>query len=42
MIVLTTDHTFAEEGSRTVPQFLALASWCDGKLAEYETRKAMA
>lgn len=33
---LTTDHKFAEEGSRTIPQFLALASWCDGKLAEWE------
>ncbi len=36
IIFLTTDHKFAEEGSRTVPQFLALASWCDGKLAEWE------
>ncbi len=33
---LTTDHKFAEEGSRTIPQFLALASWCDSKLAEWE------
>ncbi len=33
---LTTDHRFAEEGSRTIPQFLALASWCDSKLAEWE------
>lgn len=40
VIFLTTDHKFAEEGSRTVPQFLALASWCDGKLAEHEARKA--
>ncbi len=36
---LTTDHKFAEEGSRTIPQFLALASWCDGKLAEWEKAK---
>src|SRR4029077_16603075 len=42
VIFLTTDHKFAEEGSRTVPQFLALASWCDSKLAEWEPRKASA
>lgn len=40
VIFLTTDHKFAEEGSRTVPQFLALASWCDGKLAEWEKEQA--
>jgi hypothetical protein len=40
VIFLTTDHKFAEEGSRTVNQFLALASWCDGKLAEHEAKKA--
>ena len=40
VIFLTTDHRFAEEGSRTVPQFLALASWADGKLAEFEAKKA--
>ena len=39
-IFLTTDHKFAEEGSRTVPQFLALASWCDSRLAEWEAQKA--
>ena len=33
---LTTDHRFAAEGSRTVPQFLALASWCDGELSAWE------
>lgn len=33
---LTTDHKFAAEGSRTIPQFLALASWCDGELAKWE------
>lgn len=40
VIFLTTDHKFAEEGSRTIPQFLALASWCDGKLSEFEHGKA--
>lgn len=38
VIFLTTDHKFAEEGSRTVPQFLAIASWCDGKLAEHDAK----
>lgn len=42
IIFLTTDHKFAEEGSRTVSQFLALSSWCDGKLAEWEAKKASA
>jgi hypothetical protein len=40
ILFLTTDHRFAEEGSRTIPQFLALASWCDGKLAEWEAKRA--
>ncbi len=40
IIFLTTDHKFAEEGSRTIPQFLALASWADGLLAEHESQKA--
>lgn len=39
---LTTDHKFAEEGSRTIPQFLALASWADGKLSEWETAQRKA
>jgi hypothetical protein len=39
---LTTDHKFAAEGSRTIPQFLALASWCDGELAEWEQQQARA
>jgi hypothetical protein len=39
---LTTDHRFAAEGSRTIPQFLALASWCDGELAEWEKKQARA
>lgn len=33
-VFLTTDHRFAEEGSRTVGQLRALASWCDGRLRE--------
>jgi hypothetical protein len=40
VIFLTTDHRFAEDGSRTLPQFLALASWCDGLLAEHESKRA--
>lgn len=36
VVFLTTDHKFAEEGSRTIPQFLALASWCDSKLVDWE------
>lgn len=35
-IFLTTNHDFAEKGSRTIPQFAALASWCDSKLTEWE------
>lgn len=34
IVFLTTDHKFAEEGSRTVGQMAGLASWCDGRLAE--------
>ena len=33
-VFLTTDHQFAENGSRTIPQFRAMASWCDSKLVE--------
>lgn len=40
VIFLTTDHPFAEDGSRTPNQFLALASWCDGLLATHEHQKA--
>jgi len=39
IVFLTTDHQFAESGSRTITQFAALASWCDGKLAEWEARR---
>lgn len=34
IVFLTTDHDFAEKGSRTVAQFRSMASWCDGRLAE--------
>jgi len=40
IVFLTTDHQFAESGSRTITQFAALASWCDGKLAEWEASRA--
>jgi uncharacterized protein YdaU (DUF1376 family) len=33
-VFLTTDHEFAEKGSRTMAQFRSMASWCDSKLAE--------
>jgi 5-methylcytosine-specific restriction endonuclease McrA len=33
-VFLTTDHQFAENGSRTMAQFRSMASWCDGKLRE--------
>jgi hypothetical protein len=39
---LTTDHKFAAEGSRTIPQFLALASWADGELAAWELQHPVA
>ncbi len=42
VIFLTTNHDWAEQGSRTVPQFLGLASWCDGKLAAHEASKGAA
>jgi hypothetical protein len=35
---LTTDHKFATEGSRTIPQMRAIASWLDGQLAEWEAK----
>jgi hypothetical protein len=34
IVFLTTDHKFAEEGSRTIGQFAAMASWCDSRLVE--------
>lgn len=37
---LTTDHKFAAEGSRTISQFKAIASWVDGELAAWETKQA--
>lgn len=39
---LTTNHKFAEEGSRTIPQLRALASWLDGELAKWEHAHASA
>jgi len=33
-VFLTTDHEFAEKGSRTMAQFRSLASWCDSRLRE--------
>lgn len=33
-VFLTTDHEFAEKGSRTMAQFRSMASWCDSRLAE--------
>jgi hypothetical protein len=33
-VFLTTDHEFAERGSRTMAQFRSMASWADGKLRE--------
>lgn len=38
-IFLTTDNEFAEKGSRTIPQFASMASWADGKLAEWEAKQ---
>ena len=37
-VFLTTDHDFAEKGSRTMAQFRSLASWCDSQLVEYEAK----
>lgn len=34
VVFLTTDHKFAEEGSRTVGQMAALASWCDDRITK--------
>jgi len=33
-VFLTTDHEFAEKGSRTIAQFRSMASWCDSRLIE--------
>lgn len=41
-IFLTTDHEWVERGSRTIPQFAGLASWCDIKLTEWEQKQAVA
>ena len=34
IVFLTSNHEFAEKGSRTIPQFRAMASWCDSRLCE--------
>ena len=34
-VFMTTDHEFAEKGSRTMAQFRSLASWCDSRLREH-------
>jgi len=36
IVFLKTDHQFAQDGSRTIGQFAALASWCDDRLREVE------
>jgi hypothetical protein len=36
-VFLKTDHDFAANGSRTIGQFAALASWCDDRLREVES-----
>lgn len=41
VVFLTTDHKFAAEGSRTLPQFLAIASWCDGRLRDWATERGV-
>lgn len=38
VIFLTTDHRFAESGTRSIAQFASMASWADGRLAEAEAR----
>ena len=37
-IFLESNHQFAESGSRTIPQFRALAGWCDGELVKHEQK----
>lgn len=40
-VFLKTDHDFAVSGSRTIGQFAALASWCDDRLREVESKHAV-
>lgn len=40
IVFLKTDHEFASNGSRTIRQFAALASWCDDRLRQVETERA--
>lgn len=39
VVFLNCDNEFAEQGSRTIPQFLGLASWCDSKLVEQDHKR---
>lgn len=41
-VFLVTDHDFASNGSRTMAQFRALASWCDSRLVEEEQKRGLA
>jgi len=36
---LTTNHKWAAEGSRTLPQMRAIASWLDGQLSQWEAEQ---
>ncbi len=39
IVFLKTDHEFAVNGSRTIRQFAALASWCDDRLRQVEKER---
>lgn len=39
IVFLKTDHEFAANGSRTIRQFAALASWCDDRLRQVEAER---
>lgn len=39
IVFLKTDHEFAANGSRTIRQFAALASWCDDRLRQVESER---
>lgn len=39
IVFLKTDHEFAANGSRTIRQFAALASWCDDRLRQVELER---
>lgn len=38
-IFLSSTHPFAKGGTRSIGQFAALASWCDGQLCELEAKR---